>query len=134
MPRSMALWITLREPSRSMRWPKLLQPKPTAETRKPEPPRLRICMDASCEVVLGRSTLFGPRRFIAQAGGAIVHCKLLGFAGSWPRKFAAWPDRRRRHHKKVRPRSDAATDGDRWGRVIVDGGLDQTHGKASRAL
>jgi hypothetical protein len=26
-------------------------------------------------------------------------------------------------HKKVRPRSDAATDGDRLGRVIVDGGL-----------
>jgi hypothetical protein len=26
----------------------------------------------------------------------------------------------------VRPRSDAATDGDRWGRVIFDGGPDQT--------
>ena len=35
---------TLREVSRSVRWPKLLQPSPTAETRKPEPPRLRICM------------------------------------------------------------------------------------------
>src|ERR1700741_1677082 len=44
MPRSSALWITLREPSRSTRWPKLLQPRPTAETRRPEPPRLRICM------------------------------------------------------------------------------------------
>src|SRR5258708_28124446 len=45
MPGSIALWITLREVSRSMRWPKLLQPRPTAETRRPEPPRLRICMD-----------------------------------------------------------------------------------------
>src|SRR5215471_18262225 len=44
MPRSIALWITLREVSRSVRCPKLLQPRPTAETRKPEPPRLRICM------------------------------------------------------------------------------------------
>ena len=35
---------TLREASRSMRWPKLLQPRPTAETRRPELPRLRICM------------------------------------------------------------------------------------------
>src|SRR4051794_8928896 len=45
MPRSIALWMTLREVSRSVRWPKLLQPSPTAETRRPEPPRLRICMD-----------------------------------------------------------------------------------------
>src|SRR6266404_8731385 len=44
-PRSIALWITLREVSRSVRWPRLLQPRPTAETRRPEPPRLRICMD-----------------------------------------------------------------------------------------
>src|ERR1043165_5361135 len=44
MPRSIALWIALREVSRSVRWPKLLQPRPTAETRRPEPSRLRICM------------------------------------------------------------------------------------------
>src|SRR5438270_4300017 len=50
MPRSIALWITFREDSRSMRWPKLLQPRPTAETRRPEPPRLRICMNQSCKV------------------------------------------------------------------------------------
>src|SRR6267378_827312 len=48
MPRSIARWITLREVSRSVRWPKLLQPRPTAETRRPEPPRLRICMGGSC--------------------------------------------------------------------------------------
>src|ERR1700744_1400278 len=45
MPRSIAFWITFREVSRSVRWPKLLQPRPTAETRRPEPPRLRICME-----------------------------------------------------------------------------------------
>src|ERR1700722_15596194 len=49
MPRSIARLITLREVSASQRWPKLLQPRPTAETRRPEPPRLRICMDQSCE-------------------------------------------------------------------------------------
>src|SRR5882724_9552526 len=54
MPRSIALWITLREASRSVRWPKLLQPRPTAETRRPEPPRLRICMDRSCGEGAGR--------------------------------------------------------------------------------
>jgi hypothetical protein len=36
--------------------------------------------------------------------------------------------------KKMRPRSDAATDGDRWGRVICDGGPDQTHAKTSPAM
>src|ERR1700731_4875699 len=59
-PRSMALWITLREVSRSVRWPKLLQPRPTAETRRPEPPRLRICMDGSCEVGTRGGCHFGP--------------------------------------------------------------------------
>src|SRR6185312_12671963 len=52
MPRSIALWMTLREVSRSVRWPKLLQPRPTAETRRPELPRLRICMGLSCSDVL----------------------------------------------------------------------------------
>src|SRR5581483_323108 len=42
MPRSSALWITFRVASRSMRPPKLLQPRPMAETRRPDAPRLRI--------------------------------------------------------------------------------------------
>src|ERR1700738_4905399 len=58
-PRSMALWITLRELSRSVRWPKLLQPRPTAETRRPEPPRLRICMDWSCWDEMREGDLWG---------------------------------------------------------------------------
>src|SRR5579863_8611200 len=69
MPRSIALWITLREASRSMRWPKLLQPSPTAETRKPEPPRLRVCMGGP-ELWLQKVTLFEPRRAHAQAVAA----------------------------------------------------------------
>src|ERR1700728_3299234 len=105
MPRSIALWITLREASRSMRWPKLLQPRPTAETRRPEPPRLRISMDDP--VLVDESRLY---------------CDVMGLS----RKTGqAWPTRRmapelqkywKCRDKKVRPRSDAATDGDRWGR------------------
>src|SRR3954471_6719921 len=44
MPRSSALWITAREPSRSTGRPKLLQPSPTAETRRPDLPTFRSCM------------------------------------------------------------------------------------------
>src|ERR1700730_2931179 len=70
MPRSIALWITLREVSRSVRWPKLLQPRPTAETRRPEPPRLRICMDRSCEVK--RETISHCDASISKPQGSIV--------------------------------------------------------------
>src|SRR3981189_932424 len=66
MPRSIALWITLREVSRSVRWPKLLQPRPTAETRRPEPPRLRICMDRSCGKKAREGAYCGPRDFNPQ--------------------------------------------------------------------
>src|SRR5258708_22747556 len=41
MPRSSALCTTLREASRSMRPPKLVQPSPTSETSRPDFPRLR---------------------------------------------------------------------------------------------
>src|ERR1700761_7644332 len=78
-PRSIARWITLREVSRSVRWPKLLQPRPTAETRRPEPPRLRICMKVP--VVAGdadRGRYSGPLGTAPQAahlegGGACGH-------------------------------------------------------------
>src|ERR1700722_5670419 len=119
-PRSIALWITLREASRSMRWPKLLQPRPTAETRRPEPPRFRICMDQSC-VAVAKTGLFQRTRYfdratpvrkarsgLSKAVAAPCHAShaeiqlVLGQIG--------W-----RRDKKMRPRSDAATDGDRWG-------------------
>ena len=45
MPWSIAASITRREASSPMRPPKLLQPSPTAETRRPERPRLRICIE-----------------------------------------------------------------------------------------
>src|ERR1700757_3960952 len=91
MPRSIALWITLREVSRSQRWPKLLQPGP---------PRLRICMGQSCET-----------RALEMDGTLARR--------SWRRKLRPY----RADHaeftlmllvrdKKMRPRSDAATDGD----------------------
>src|SRR6516162_11507003 len=109
MPRSSARWITLREPSRSTRWPKLLQPRPTAETRKPEPPRLRICIDFSPlgederNDALCRAHPHPARRgpaTLLQLRSAQPHCRKVVKNGG---------------PKKVRPRSDAATDGDRWG-------------------
>src|SRR5687768_6811611 len=41
IPRSIARSTTARDASRSMRPPKLLQPRPTTETRSPDLPRLR---------------------------------------------------------------------------------------------
>src|SRR3954447_10247001 len=100
MPRSMARWITLREASRSVRWPKLLQPRPTAETRRPEPPRLRICM------VDPVGTKGGGTISVARGPGA---CKVPSH------RDAHDSGAKRNERKKKRPRSDAATDGDRWG-------------------
>src|SRR5215471_10164813 len=78
-PRSMARWITLREVSRSVRWPKLLQPRPTAETRRPEPPRLRICMDQqSCRGRCGKvaqcRVRIRPRQGAIHVGDAMLLC------------------------------------------------------------
>src|ERR1041385_5614258 len=42
MPRSIALWMTARVASRLIRPPKLLQPRPMVETRRPDWPRFRI--------------------------------------------------------------------------------------------
>src|ERR1700756_5031448 len=47
MPRSSALWTTLRVAARSMRPPKLLQPRPTTETRRPDFPRFRCSIRSS---------------------------------------------------------------------------------------
>src|SRR5215208_2101648 len=46
MPRSNARSVTRREASRSIRPPKLLQPSPITETRRPDGPRLRSCMES----------------------------------------------------------------------------------------
>src|SRR5438309_3902635 len=101
MPRSSARWITLREVSRSVRWPKLLQPSPTADTRRPEAPRLRISMGDPCQRWAGAHCDCGaPPQQAARRVAAIQ-----GIAD-----------------KKMRPLSDAATDGDRLGRLIGDGG------------
>src|ERR1700712_2430973 len=44
MPASIASFTTFLEASRSIRPPRLLQPRPISETRRPERPRLRIFM------------------------------------------------------------------------------------------
>src|SRR6516164_8130927 len=101
MPRSSALWITFREVSRSVRWPKLLQPSPTAETRKPEPPRLRICMELSCDERRGRALWRAPKP--AASHGSAKQNHVMG--GKEALRSALEPP-----PKKTRPRSDAATD------------------------
>src|SRR2546421_3877088 len=84
-PRSIALWITLREASRSVRWPKLLQSRPSADTRRPEPPRLRICMiepvgwNARWDWIVAR-----PARR-CKPPSAARPCKTLLLRGKWPR-------------------------------------------------
>src|SRR3954451_1666314 len=104
MPRSSARWITLREVSRSVRWPKLLQPSPTADTRRPEPPRLRISMGDP--VRRKQEPIVTGVRRTGKRLPALLPCS-----------------QRRPRGKKMRPLSDAATDGDRLGRLICDGGL-----------
>src|SRR5262249_28281048 len=123
MPRSIALWITLREVSRSVRWPKLLQPRPTAETRRPEPPRLRICMDGSCGraqegPALWPASLKPARRGYARAGRPGGYCSDIAWdiLGRLADRYLA--DRyllANMREEKMRPRSDAATDGGRFG-------------------
>src|SRR5690349_12689136 len=127
MPRSIALWITLREASRSMRWPKLLQPRPTADTRRPELPRLRISMERSCEK--SRLPVWPVRRRAARRPAEWTYSQLIR-QGALRIAFIA----REAGGKKMRPRSDAATDGDRWGRMIRDGGPDQAPINPSLAL
>src|SRR4030081_1832768 len=88
-PRSIALWITLREVSRSVRWPKLLQPRPTAETRRPEPPRLRICMDQCSKFFEGAHDLspnclhFGEPCARGEARKGITLCRGPIEAARW---------------------------------------------------
>src|SRR5437879_13467349 len=96
MPRSIARWITLREVSRSVRWPKLLQPSPTADTRRPEPPRLRISMGGPVR------RKQGPILTVARCTGN----RLAPRCCHADKEIAG---------KQKPPQSDAATDGDRFG-------------------
>src|SRR6185436_18922472 len=52
--------MTRRELSRSIRWPKLLQPSPTSETRRPDLPRLRKIMWAPYLTRRSRSHALPP--------------------------------------------------------------------------
>src|SRR5215218_4421766 len=91
-PRSIALWITLREVSRSVRWPKLLQPRPTAETRRPEPPRLRICMENPVGGREVRAALWRALPASARCDRTGVGMPELRPARSWAQKDAAPSD------------------------------------------
>ena len=66
-----------------------------------------------CEREAGEGQHDGETRTIRT-----IRCARTGAAIA-PRGHA---QRDRWDHKKMRPRSDAATDGDRWGRMICDGG------------
>src|ERR1700753_1016644 len=123
-PRSIALWITLREVSRSVRWPKLLQPRPTAETRRPELPRVRISMDHPGERLkplyfdlMAMARKRGPRAVRETA----VRDEMAGLevgVGT----------------KKCGPGQTQRLTGTAGGAHDLDGGPDQTQVKASPAL
>src|SRR3954466_16386673 len=85
MPRSMARWITLREVSRSVRWPKLLQPRPTADTRRPEPPRLRMCMIEPVGWSARWDRIVARLAWRRKPPGAARPCKTLLLRGKRPR-------------------------------------------------
>src|SRR3954452_3284492 len=53
MPRSSALWTTARVAAMSIRPPKLLHPSPTAETIRPDRPRLRCSNEDTPGVYAG---------------------------------------------------------------------------------
>src|SRR5215472_3109597 len=63
MPRSSALCTTLRVASRSIRPPKLLHPRPTTETCRPDFPRLRCSIRSSGGK--GREDLVECRQLVA---------------------------------------------------------------------
>src|SRR6185436_11428593 len=116
MPRSIALWMTLREVSRSVRWAKLLQPRPTAETRRPEPPRLRICMDDP--VGMAREEADIVARAASSRNSGAVGRRAWQLCGT----------------KRCGPGQTRRLTGAAWGRVIRDGGPDQTRVQPSRAM
>src|SRR6516165_2860686 len=70
IPRSSAFATTARAPARSTRFPKLLQPRPTAEMRRPERPRFRSstprsvprAAEAVTSHLVERGSNYGDRR------------------------------------------------------------------------
>src|SRR5436190_12612023 len=74
MPASSARWTTRRVASKSMRPPKLLQPRPTSDTRRPERPRFlisiaspKVCSCRDCRAGGGNEILYFHRRATALA-------------------------------------------------------------------
>src|SRR3954465_7667132 len=110
MPRSSALWTTLRVASRSIRPPKLLQPRPTSDTRRPDDPRLRSCMRSPFNPSLGSSRTppptpaleaphpprrhaLGPER-VLRRGGVLVADRQAAHHDLFGAKPELAPDRR----------------------------------------
>src|SRR5882724_2407191 len=117
--------MTLREVSRSVRWPKLLHPRPTAETRRPEPPRLRICMDdpvgstreeGGCIVARAASTRKQRRQSVMTFLRIVIPLYLFDLSMIFSENrypffrimLSRPPGLAAMRHKKMRPRSDAA--------------------------
>src|SRR5215203_6247688 len=98
MPRSSALWTTLRVASRSMRPPKLLQPRPTSDTRRPDDPRLRSCIRFSSRPAakareLARRHALGPEP-VLRRGGVLVADRQAAHHDLFVGKPELAPDRR----------------------------------------
>src|SRR5829696_9248712 len=98
MPRSSALWTTLRVASRSMRPPKLLQPRLTSDTRRPDDPRLRSCIRFSSRPAakareLARRHALGPEP-VLRRGGVLVADRQAAHHDLFVGKPELAPDRR----------------------------------------
>src|ERR1043165_2535540 len=77
MPQSSALWMTARELSRSMRWPKLLQPSPPSDPRRPDLPRFRKFMIAPLARTRRHVSHAHPRQTIRLACAAPLRAMRL---------------------------------------------------------
>src|SRR5579883_2417114 len=65
IPTSSALWMTLREASSSIRWPKLLQPRPTTLTFRSDFPSVRVSIEVTPSSRAKRSSLRRLDCFVA---------------------------------------------------------------------
>src|SRR6187402_3473218 len=115
MPRSSALWTTLRVASRSIRPPKLLQPRPTSDTRRPDDPRLRSCIRSPLSIPaleareVPRRHALGPQG-VLRRGGVLVADRQAAHHDLFGGKPELAPDRRvERRERRLRAGIEAVT-------------------------
>src|ERR1041384_2585032 len=101
MPQSSALWMTAREFSSSIRWPKLLQPSPTTDTRRPDLPRLRKFMIAPSPVRARRSHAHRPETIRPTCAAPLRAMRLSRPACRSASGFEAGPGAFRDNNKQV---------------------------------